>query len=157
MAPLYPKDDVTAYIVVEDSGGDLGRAFRETDIAEADHDTIVHNMISGEYRVVSGCVRGNRRLASTGLTIPTQRERGRQAVHRQVCDPGREAPPCAISATRARSGRPEEGILGEVVLLGSGALALNRRRVQFCTDSASVAPASVSRGRERVSVPLCSR
>jgi hypothetical protein len=50
MAPLYPKDDVTAYIVVEDSGGDLGRAFRETDIAEADHDTIVHNMISGEYR-----------------------------------------------------------------------------------------------------------
>ena len=29
--------------------GDLGRAFRETDIAEADHDTIVRNMISGEY------------------------------------------------------------------------------------------------------------
>jgi hypothetical protein len=47
---MYPKDDVTAYIVVEDFGGELGRAFRETDIAEADHDTIVHNMISGEYR-----------------------------------------------------------------------------------------------------------
>jgi hypothetical protein len=29
--------------------GDLGRVFRETDIAEADHDTIVRNMISGEY------------------------------------------------------------------------------------------------------------
>jgi hypothetical protein len=49
MTPVYPKDDVTAYIVVEDFG-DLGRAFRETDLAEADLDTIVHNMISGEYR-----------------------------------------------------------------------------------------------------------
>jgi hypothetical protein len=49
MPPLYPKDDVTAYIVVEDFG-DLGRAFRETDLAEADLGTIVHNMISGEYR-----------------------------------------------------------------------------------------------------------
>jgi hypothetical protein len=49
MTPLYPRDDVTAYIVVEDFG-DLGRAFRETDLAEADHDTIVRNMISGEYR-----------------------------------------------------------------------------------------------------------
>jgi hypothetical protein len=28
----------------------LGRAFRERDLAEADHDTIVRNMISGEYR-----------------------------------------------------------------------------------------------------------
>ena len=28
----------------------LGRAFRETDLAEADLDTIVRNMISGEYR-----------------------------------------------------------------------------------------------------------
>jgi hypothetical protein len=46
---LYPENDVTAYIVVEDFG-DLGRAFRETDLAEADHDTIVRNMISGEYR-----------------------------------------------------------------------------------------------------------
>jgi hypothetical protein len=49
MTPLYPRDDVTAYIVVEDFG-DLGRAFRETDLAEADLGTIVHNMISGEYR-----------------------------------------------------------------------------------------------------------
>jgi hypothetical protein len=46
--PRYPENDVTAYIVLEDFG-DLGRAFRETDIAEADHDTIVRNMISGEY------------------------------------------------------------------------------------------------------------
>jgi hypothetical protein len=28
----------------------LGRSFRETDLAEADLGTIVHNMISGEYR-----------------------------------------------------------------------------------------------------------
>jgi hypothetical protein len=49
MPPLYPEDDVTAYIVVEDFG-QFGRAFRETDLAEADLDTIVRNMISGEYR-----------------------------------------------------------------------------------------------------------
>jgi hypothetical protein len=48
MPTLYP-DDVTAYLVVEDFG-DLGRAFRETELAEADLDTIVRNMISGEYR-----------------------------------------------------------------------------------------------------------
>jgi hypothetical protein len=48
MPARYTENDVTAYIVLEDVG-DLGRAFRETDIAEADHDTIVRNMISGEY------------------------------------------------------------------------------------------------------------
>jgi hypothetical protein len=48
-APTYAEDDVTAYIVVEDFGH-LGRAFRETDLAEADLGTIVRNMISGEYR-----------------------------------------------------------------------------------------------------------
>jgi hypothetical protein len=47
--PLYPENDVTPYIVVEDFG-DLGRAFRETDLAEADFDTMVRNIISGEYR-----------------------------------------------------------------------------------------------------------
>jgi hypothetical protein len=49
LAPLHPENDVTAYIIVEDFG-DLGRAFLETDLAGADHDTIVRNMISGEYR-----------------------------------------------------------------------------------------------------------
>jgi hypothetical protein len=48
MPPLHPENDVTAYLVIEDFGH-LGRAYRETDLAEADHDTIVRNMISGEY------------------------------------------------------------------------------------------------------------
>jgi hypothetical protein len=48
LPPLNPENDVTVYIVAEDFG-DFGRTFRETDIAEADHDTIVRNMISGEY------------------------------------------------------------------------------------------------------------
>jgi hypothetical protein len=47
--PSVPENDVTAYIVVEDFG-DLGRAFRETDLTEADFDTMVRNIISGEYR-----------------------------------------------------------------------------------------------------------
>ena len=49
LPPLNPENDVTVYIVVEDFG-DLGRSFRETDLAGADLGTIVHNMISGEYR-----------------------------------------------------------------------------------------------------------
>jgi hypothetical protein len=47
--PLNSENDVTVYLVAEDFGN-LGRAFRETDLAEADHDTIVRNMISGQYR-----------------------------------------------------------------------------------------------------------
>jgi hypothetical protein len=43
-APLNSENDVTVYIVVEDFG-DPGRSFRETDLAEADLGTIVHNMI----------------------------------------------------------------------------------------------------------------
>ena len=49
LPPLNPENDVTVYIVVEDFG-DFGQAFRETDLAEADLGTIVHNLISGEYR-----------------------------------------------------------------------------------------------------------
>jgi hypothetical protein len=49
LPPLNPENDVTVYIVVEDFG-DLGRSFRETDLAEADFDTMVRNIISGEYR-----------------------------------------------------------------------------------------------------------
>jgi hypothetical protein len=49
MPSLNPENDVTAYIVVEDFGN-LGRAFLETDLAEADLGTIVRNMISGQYR-----------------------------------------------------------------------------------------------------------
>jgi hypothetical protein len=47
--PPLPNNDTDVYIVIEDFGH-FGRAFRETDLAEADLDTIVRNMISGEYR-----------------------------------------------------------------------------------------------------------
>jgi hypothetical protein len=49
LPPLNPENDVTVYLVVEDFGH-LGQAFRETDISEADFDTMVLNIISGEYR-----------------------------------------------------------------------------------------------------------
>ena len=44
----YPND-VTVYLVEEDFGH-LGRAYRETDAAEADRETIVRNFLSGQYR-----------------------------------------------------------------------------------------------------------
>jgi hypothetical protein len=49
--PLAPKltDNVTIHIVLNDFGEKLGRAFLETDEAEADEWTIVSNIVSGEY------------------------------------------------------------------------------------------------------------
>jgi hypothetical protein len=47
--PLNPENDVTVHIVVEDFGY-FGKAYRETELAEADLGTIVHNLFSGEYR-----------------------------------------------------------------------------------------------------------
>src|SRR5271156_6866001 len=49
MPRIFPdQDDVTVYRVVNDFG-QLGRAFVETDIAEADRDTVVRNFLSGQY------------------------------------------------------------------------------------------------------------
>jgi hypothetical protein len=41
-------DDVTVYLVVNDYGKH-GRAFIETDIAEADRETVLRNFLSGKY------------------------------------------------------------------------------------------------------------
>jgi hypothetical protein len=43
----YP-DDVTVYLVVNDFGS-LGRAFVQTDIAEADRETVIRDFLSGQY------------------------------------------------------------------------------------------------------------
>jgi hypothetical protein len=43
----YP-DDVTVYLVVNDSVK-FGCAFVETDIAEADRETVIRNFLSGQY------------------------------------------------------------------------------------------------------------
>ena len=45
--PGYP-DDVTVYLVVNDFGK-FGKAYVETDIAEADREVIIRNFISGQY------------------------------------------------------------------------------------------------------------
>jgi len=49
LAPGKLTDDVTIHIVLNDFGEKLGRAFLETDEAEADEWTIVSKIISGEY------------------------------------------------------------------------------------------------------------
>src|SRR6516165_894478 len=48
--PVFDRpNDVTVYLVEEDFGH-LGRAYLETNAAEADRQTIVRNFISGQYR-----------------------------------------------------------------------------------------------------------
>ena len=46
--PLAPSDDVTVHFVLNDFGP-LGRAYVETDEAEADEATIVENILTGQY------------------------------------------------------------------------------------------------------------
>ena len=48
LAPGAPSYDRTVYIVLDDFG-ELGRAYRETDEAEADERTVIDNFISGQY------------------------------------------------------------------------------------------------------------
>jgi hypothetical protein len=45
---LVPSFDVTVHIVLDDFGK-LGRSYRETDEESADLDTVVRNMLLGEY------------------------------------------------------------------------------------------------------------
>ena len=49
LAPGKLTDNVTIHIVLNDFGEQLGRAYVETDEAEADEWTIVSKIISGEY------------------------------------------------------------------------------------------------------------
>ena len=45
---LAPGSDVAVYLVLDDFGS-LGRAYVETDDADADAQTIVENLLSGQY------------------------------------------------------------------------------------------------------------
>jgi hypothetical protein len=116
LAPLYPGDDVTAYIVVEDFG-QFGRAFRETDLAEADLGTIVRNMFSGEYRDRRGSSPSTRSKGGqiaydlldrayevdTTLSVGAKRFIDRH-VTRVRNDPG------TVGRARTRSVGPQEGV-----------------------------------------------
>ena len=46
---IIPDFDIDVYLVLDDFGN-LGRAYRETDEEASDRDTIVRNLISGEYK-----------------------------------------------------------------------------------------------------------
>jgi hypothetical protein len=43
------SDDVTVYLVLNDFG-QLGRAFLETDLAEADREAVIRNFLGGQYQ-----------------------------------------------------------------------------------------------------------
>ena len=46
---LVPSYDVTVYLVLDDFGK-LGRAYRETDEADTDLDTVINDMLAGQYQ-----------------------------------------------------------------------------------------------------------
>ena len=46
---IIPDFDIDVYLVLDDFGK-LGRAYRETDEEASDRDTVVRNLISGEYK-----------------------------------------------------------------------------------------------------------
>ena len=49
LAPRMYQYDVTVYLVLDQFRGGLGSAYRETDESEADENTIIENIINGEY------------------------------------------------------------------------------------------------------------
>ena len=49
LVPDEQPYDVAVYIVVDDYGQQLGRAYAETDEAKADEKTVVSDIISGQY------------------------------------------------------------------------------------------------------------
>ena len=48
LVPSQPAFDVTVHIVLNDFGP-MGRAYCETDEAEADEETVIENILSGQY------------------------------------------------------------------------------------------------------------
>ena len=48
IVPHWPNQDT--YLVLEDFGGRLGRAWRETDEDATDRETLILNLLSGEYK-----------------------------------------------------------------------------------------------------------
>ena len=79
LAPNEPTFDVTVYIVLNDFGP-LGRACVETDEAEADEDTIIENILSGQYshplRIVAfNTVEGWARTWQRTLRMPCRARR----------------------------------------------------------------------------------
>ena len=48
IAPHVPEKD--SYFVLDDFGGRIGRAWRETDEDAVDRETLILNLLSGEYK-----------------------------------------------------------------------------------------------------------
>jgi len=77
---VAPVRDVTSYIVVDDFGKS-GRAFRETDVAEADEEATVDALLSGQYERPIQIVAFNLEEAGcatcrkTSLAAPSRRRR----------------------------------------------------------------------------------
>jgi hypothetical protein len=121
--PVFDRpNDVTVYLVEEDFGH-LGRAYLETDAAEADRETIVRNFISGQYRnairiVAFNTAEGWSRDVSEDIanavldqaydaddSLSEDTKRFIEAHHRR-----RETAAGAIGAARRRSGHPQESL-----------------------------------------------
>jgi hypothetical protein len=114
-APDYPIDDVTVYLVEEDFG-QHARGFVKTDAAEADRETIIRNLISGQYsaplRVIAfNTAEGWSRDASEDIANEVF-DRAFDADEmladgtkrfRSARDPGREATASTVSAARRQS------------------------------------------------------
>jgi hypothetical protein len=48
ISPAQP-DDVDVYLVLDDFGGRLGRAWRETDEQSIDRQTVIKDLVDGQY------------------------------------------------------------------------------------------------------------
>jgi hypothetical protein len=100
-----PPNDVTVYLVEEDFG-QRGRAYLETDVAQADRETIIRNFISGQYKdalrvVAFNTAEGWSRDVSEDVATEVldqaydadETARWHQTLHRSVYHRGGRRPP----------------------------------------------------------------
>jgi hypothetical protein len=69
---LRHVNDATMYLVVNDFG-QFSRAFVETDVAEADRETIIRKFIAGQYSDATRVVAFNTAGAGLGMRLRTSR------------------------------------------------------------------------------------
>ena len=116
--PIVPEGDSETVYLVADDFGDLGQSWRETDIGQTDLETVILNLLKGEYsnpvRVigfntdegwVSGCLRRCRQRIAVPLR-PPRADRPDTVVARSAC---RQAGKGRVKRIRLHLSEPRKG------------------------------------------------
>jgi hypothetical protein len=103
IAPTSP-DDVDVYLVLDDFGERMGRAWRETDEERSDRDTLIVDLLEGQYSNPARVVVFN---TAEEWSRDVSAELARELADRLAIE-GREAPPTLESFLDRHGGWPAQ-------------------------------------------------